>query len=115
MFYDAAWRATRAMGYRRLITYTQDGESGTSLRAAGFVRATRRPNRPRQPGAHPVARTRWEIRTSAPESPSDRRAVPEALDTPPVRVRGVTRFLAVVADARGQLTAPTAELGQHHE
>jgi hypothetical protein len=25
------------MGYQRLITYTQLGETGTSLRAAGFV------------------------------------------------------------------------------
>lgn len=33
--YGAAWRAAKAMGYRRLITYTQAGESGSSLRAAG--------------------------------------------------------------------------------
>lgn len=36
MLYGAAWRATRALGYRRLITYTLDTESGTSLRAAGW-------------------------------------------------------------------------------
>lgn len=36
MLYAAAWRAARAMGYRRLITYTQAGESGASLRGAGF-------------------------------------------------------------------------------
>lgn len=35
--YGAVWRAAKAMGYRRCITYTQDGESGASLRAAGFV------------------------------------------------------------------------------
>jgi hypothetical protein len=34
--YAAAWRAARAMGYRRLITYTLDSESGTSLVAAGW-------------------------------------------------------------------------------
>lgn len=34
--YAAAWRATRAMGYRRLITYTMVSEPGTSLRAAGW-------------------------------------------------------------------------------
>lgn len=34
--YAAAWRACKAMGYQRLITYTQDGESGISLRAAGW-------------------------------------------------------------------------------
>jgi len=36
MLYGAAWRAAKALGYRRLITYTQAGESGSSLRAAGW-------------------------------------------------------------------------------
>lgn len=36
MLYRAAWRAARALGYRRLITYTLESESGASLRAAGF-------------------------------------------------------------------------------
>lgn len=34
--YGAAWRAAKAMGYRTAITYTQEGESGVSLRAAGW-------------------------------------------------------------------------------
>jgi hypothetical protein len=34
--YGAAWRIAKEMGYRRLITYTQDGESGSSLRGAGW-------------------------------------------------------------------------------
>lgn len=34
--YRAAWRAARAMGYRRLITYTLPAEGGASLRGAGF-------------------------------------------------------------------------------
>ena len=34
--YAAAWRAARAMGYRRLITYTLEREPGTSLVAAGW-------------------------------------------------------------------------------
>lgn len=34
--YAAAWRATRAMGYNRLLTYTLKSESGTSLRASGW-------------------------------------------------------------------------------
>lgn len=34
--YGAAWRAARAMGYRRLITYTLPSESGASLRGAGW-------------------------------------------------------------------------------
>ena len=34
--YAACWRAARAMGYRRLITYTLQSESGASLRGAGW-------------------------------------------------------------------------------
>lgn len=37
MLYGAAWRATKAMGYRRLITYTLPAEGGSSLRAAGWT------------------------------------------------------------------------------
>lgn len=36
MLYSAAWRATKALGYKRLITYTLPGEGGASLRAAGW-------------------------------------------------------------------------------
>lgn len=36
MLYAAAWRAAKALGYKRLITYTLQGESGASLRAAGW-------------------------------------------------------------------------------
>lgn len=36
MLYAAAWRAARAMGYKRLITYILESESGVSLRAAGW-------------------------------------------------------------------------------
>lgn len=34
--YGAAWRATRALGYRRLITYILAIESGISLSASGW-------------------------------------------------------------------------------
>lgn len=34
--YAACWRVARALGYRRLITYTLDTEPGTSLVAAGW-------------------------------------------------------------------------------
>jgi hypothetical protein len=34
--YGAIWRAAKAMGYVRCVTYTQHGEPGTSLRAAGW-------------------------------------------------------------------------------
>ena len=37
MLYQACWRAARAMGYHRLITYTLASESGSSLRASGWV------------------------------------------------------------------------------
>lgn len=36
MLYGAAWRAARALGYRRLITYTLKSEPGTSLIASGW-------------------------------------------------------------------------------
>ena len=36
MLYGAAWRAARAMGYKRLITYTLAEESGVSLVSAGW-------------------------------------------------------------------------------
>ncbi|WP_207926753.1 XF1762 family protein [Actinocrispum wychmicini] len=70
MLYGAAWRTARAMGYRRLITYTQHGETGASLRAAGLrpvVRLRARPGwdcpgRGRVPrGVDGVQRIRWEI------------------------------------------------------
>ena len=34
--YGAAWRAARALGYRRLLTYTLPSEGGASLRGAGW-------------------------------------------------------------------------------
>ena len=36
MLYGAAWRACRAMGYKRLITYILASESGSSLKASGY-------------------------------------------------------------------------------
>jgi len=36
MLYAAAWRATRALGYKRLITYILKSESGVSLQAANW-------------------------------------------------------------------------------
>jgi hypothetical protein len=37
LLYAAAWRAAKAMGYRRLVTYTLPQEGGSSLRAAGWT------------------------------------------------------------------------------
>jgi hypothetical protein len=36
--YGASWRVAAAMGYRRWLTYTQQNESGASLRAVGAVK-----------------------------------------------------------------------------
>ena len=36
LLYGACWRTARAMGYRKLITYTLANEPGTSLKAAGW-------------------------------------------------------------------------------
>lgn len=38
MLYGAIWRAAKALGYRKCITYTQADESGVSLIAAGWVK-----------------------------------------------------------------------------
>lgn len=45
LLYGAAWRAVKAMGYRRLITYTRADESGSSLKAAGWKVVAYRPPR----------------------------------------------------------------------
>lgn len=37
MLYGAAWRAAKALGYGRLITYTLPEEGGASLRASGWT------------------------------------------------------------------------------
>lgn len=69
LLYGACWRAAKALGYTRLVTYTQQGESGASLRAAGWrVMAERpahpgwdRPSRPRAlKGTEHMPRTLWE-------------------------------------------------------
>jgi hypothetical protein len=70
MLYGAAWRAAKALGYRRLITYTQAGETGVSLRAAGWQVIAERSPRPgwsmpsrirRALGSENVQRTLWEV------------------------------------------------------
>jgi L-amino acid N-acyltransferase YncA len=68
MLYRAAWRACRALGYRRLVTFTLATEPGTSLVAAGFREVGRTggkswsvPTRPRV-DRHPLQeRIRWEL------------------------------------------------------
>ncbi|WP_328902316.1 hypothetical protein OHR86_22510 [Streptomyces sp. NBC_00441] len=69
LLYGACRRAAFALGYTRLITYTQNGETGASLRGAGWrvvaQRPARRgwdcPSRPRDShGTDHIARTLWE-------------------------------------------------------
>lgn len=65
--YGAAWRATKGLGYRRLVTYTLATEGGASLRGAGWRvvgttpgRSWSTPSRIRI-DKHPLqARWRWE-------------------------------------------------------
>lgn len=67
MLYGAAWRAVRALGYRRLITYTLASESGASLRASGWRvvgevrgRSWNTPSRPRVELNPAQDKLRWE-------------------------------------------------------
>ena len=69
LLYGAAWRAAKALGYHRLITYTQGSETGASLRAAGWKAIGHRtprkgwdtPSRPRNNDTYlSTARTLWE-------------------------------------------------------
>lgn len=92
MLYGACKRAAFALGYRRVITYTQADESGSSLRAAGWKVIAERParkgwsapSRPRDNGRYVTsARQLWEV--EPPEVPAkiesfDREFVP-ACDT----------------------------------
>ena len=67
MLYGASWRAAKALGYRRLVTYTLPAEGGGSLRAAGWTviaeskgGSWNRPSRPRV-DEHPLEpKLRWE-------------------------------------------------------
>jgi len=74
MLYGAVWRAAKAMGYIRCITYTQADETGDSLRGAGWVKVKELPARKswsessvklrdkRDPvGNGDTARVLWEI------------------------------------------------------
>lgn len=62
MLYSACWRAAKALGYRKMITYILNTEPGTSLKAAGWKVIGERgggswsvPSRPRVDN-HPLQR-----------------------------------------------------------
>ena len=71
MLYGACWRAWRAMGGRKLVTYTLQTESGASLRGAGWrvvgeVKGGgwNRPNLDRLRAWQPIygqQKLRWEV------------------------------------------------------
>lgn len=72
--YATAWRAARALGYRRLITYTLQSEAGTSIKAAGwkalYETAHKKhgwdvPSRPRVVKAPTCPKTLWEAPCAA--------------------------------------------------
>lgn len=67
MLYAACWRACKAMGYRRLVTYTLPAEGGASLRAAGWRLVGEAGggnwncrSRPRVDSDHQQTKFRWE-------------------------------------------------------
>lgn len=70
LLYGTCWRAARALGYTRAVTYTQQDETGASLRAAGWMVAAElrartgwdTPARARTDrGTGGVGRLRWQI------------------------------------------------------
>lgn len=74
--YGAARREAARRGYRKLITYTMDFESGASLRGAGWtLEATLKPRRgwscPSRPrnswGVDYIGRLRWAINLTPPD------------------------------------------------
>jgi len=68
MLYGAAWRAAKALGYKRLITYTLPSEGGASLRASGWTLIGEVgggnwncKSRPRVDSEHQQKKFRWEV------------------------------------------------------
>lgn len=76
MLYSACWRAARAMGYRRLITYTLPEEGGASLLASNWRcigeaggGSWSRKDRPRV-DTHPTqSKLRWQVDRCDPCTP----------------------------------------------
>ncbi len=69
ILYGACWRAARALGYRKLVTYTLPEEGGASLRGAGWKcigeaggGSWSRKERPRVDHAPTQSKIRWEMR-----------------------------------------------------
>ena len=69
--YSACWRAARAMGYRKAITYILGDEPGTSVSAAGWKcigeaggGSWNRAARPRIDDQPMQRKLRWEVATA---------------------------------------------------
>lgn len=80
MLYAAAQRATFALGYRRLITYTRTDESGATMRGIGWKVIAERPARswakasiarPREDQSEPHARLLWEASLGSVPAPTE--------------------------------------------
>lgn len=68
MICSAAWRAARALGYTKMITYTLESENGASLRGAGWTESGKVrgrqwscPSRPREASETVENKRRWMI------------------------------------------------------
>jgi len=105
----AAWRASRELGFHRLVTYTQDAETGASLRAAGWRKVAEL--RPRAGWAsagrdrrdrHPVRvrRVRWEVTSAAWDAGQFRNAAGSECDETSARCETCTTPLRTSATGR---------------
>ena len=68
ILYGAAWRAAKAMGYKKLVTYTLQHEGGSSLRGVGWKCVGEAgggnwnvKSRPRIDTEHQQQKLRWEV------------------------------------------------------
>ena len=68
MLYGACTRAAKALGYKRMITYTLPEEGGSSLRASGWTKTGQTPGKSwsvpsrQRDDKHPLGvKDRWEI------------------------------------------------------
>lgn len=80
MLYGAIWRAAKALGYVKCLTYTQADESGASLRAVGWRRE--KDLKPRKNWAQSSSGKLAEKRDS--EGPGGVARVLWVIDTPPI-------------------------------
>ena len=68
MLYGASWRVAKELGYKRVITYILQEESGTSLKAAGWRLVGEagggnwnKKTRPRVDSDNQQMKLRWEV------------------------------------------------------